>query len=294
MGSSDATESTRADDIEYSPDALSEQDSNATTDVIRTSGVGATHPEPASRAGDPEEANWLSTLATHHEIRRQRRTWDSRVSSWDRHSSPGLQTVADSLLASVVVTSGTRVLDLGCGTGRLSLPLAQRGAEVLAVDVSPAMVREVQDQARNLGLESLKAMDIPMERLDIPEGSLDLIVSNYALHHLLDPDKARLLAQAFKWLRPGGRLAVADMMLGRGGSSRDRAIIASKVKAMARRGIPGYWRILKNVVRFMLRVHECPLPPEGWEKLFSAAGFEKVESTSVVAEAGLIVGEKPS
>ncbi|MCL4446063.1 MAG: methyltransferase domain-containing protein [Actinobacteria bacterium] len=252
------------------------------------------HPEPGSRSGGSDDSNWLSALATQHEIKRQRRTWDSRVNSWDRHSSPGLQTVADALIDSVVVQPGTRVLDLGCGTGRLSLPLAQRGAEVLAVDVSPAMVREVEEQARKLGLTSLRALDVPMERLDIPEGSLDLVVSNYALHHLLDPDKAKLLRETFKWLRPGGTIAVADMMLGRGGSSRDRQIIASKVKAMARRGIPGYWRILKNVVRFLVRVHECPLPPDAWEKLFKDAGFEQIESTSVVAEAGLIVGEKPS
>ena len=57
-----------------------------------------------------------------------------------------------------------------------------------------------------------------------------------------------------QWLRPGGRLIVADMMFGRGGTSEDRAIIRSKVCALARKGIGGWWRIAKNSYRYLVRV----------------------------------------
>ena len=62
---------------------------------------------------------------------------------------------------------------------------------------------------------------------------------------------------------------------------------------MAKKGIPGYWRIMKNAVRFALRVQERPITPEAWSRLFEEAGFAKIEITSVVAEAGVVKGTKP-
>jgi hypothetical protein len=86
---------------------------------------------------------------------------------------------------------------------------------------------------------------------------------------------------------------VADLMLGRGAAARDREIIASKVRVMARKGLPGYWRIAKNAFRFLLRIHERPITPEAWVALFEAAGFTEVESVPVVAEAAIVSGVKP-
>jgi SAM-dependent methyltransferase len=205
-----------------------------------------------------------------------------------------MHTVASALLEEVDAGPGVRALDLGCGTGRLAIPLGERGAEVLAVDVSPAMVHQLEMQAKARGVDSIRGVAMPIEGLYLPPGSFDLVVSNYALHHLRDADKVRLVEAAFGWLRPGGRLVIADMMLGRGATTRDRAIIASKVRAMARKGLPGYWRILKNAFRFLLRVQERPLPPEVWSRLLSNAGFVEVQTRSVVAEAGIVAGRTPA
>ncbi len=120
------------------------------------------------------------------------------------------------------------------------------------------------------------------------------MITNYALHHLLDSDKDKVVRSAFAWLRPGGQLVVADMMLGRGATTRDRKIIAGKIRIMAKKGIPGYWRILKNVGRFLFRVHERPISPEAWRRLLEEAGFDGVETTAVVAEAAMVKGIKPS
>src|SRR5207244_2896459 len=70
----------------------------------------------------------------------------------------------------------------------------------------------------------------------------DLVVSNYALHHLTDDDKVALVARASRWLRPGGRLVVADMMFGRGASERDRAIIRHKPGGLGRPATGGRGR----------------------------------------------------
>jgi 2-polyprenyl-3-methyl-5-hydroxy-6-metoxy-1,4-benzoquinol methylase len=244
------------------------------------------------RDGEPGGRR-LARFATQHAVRLQRRVWSGRVVSWDQHGSSGLTGVTAALLRAAQVTPDALVVDLGCGTGQVSLPLARRGAQVLAVDVSSAMVRRLHAQAHRQGLQNLEALAIPIEELVLPAGSVDLIVSSYALHHLRDPDKASLVAAVFGWLRPGGRLMVADMMFGRGASARDRAIIKSKLATLARRGPGGWWRIAKNAARYLLRVQERPVSMETWAAMFVRAGFGEVSATTIVAEAGLVTGRRP-
>lgn len=196
------------------------------------------------------------------------------------------------MLATAEVARGDQVVDLGCGTGQLSLPLAERGARVLAVDVSEAMVRRLEEKARSMSVQ-VDGLTAPIENLSLPAGSVDLIVTSYALHHLRDADKDRLVAAAFQWLKPGGTLLVADMMFGRGGTSQDRAIIKSKVSALAKRGIGGWWRILKNSYRYLVRVQERPVSISAWTAMFTRAGFTQITAHSVVAEAGIVMGQRP-
>jgi len=134
---------------------------------------------------------------------------------------------------------------------------------------------------------------MPIERLVLPRGTFDLIVSSYALHHLRDRDKARLVEACYAWLRPGGRLVIADMMLGRGGSAHDREIIRAKIATLARRGPGGWWRIAKNAVRYLVRVQERPISMSAWTRLCEKAGFRPVGTFAIVAEAGLVRARRP-
>jgi SAM-dependent methyltransferase len=246
-----------------------------------------------TQTGRDRPASRLARLATQRTTRRQRRVWSGRVASWDQHGSTGLSKVTAAVLAAAAVGPGDMVIDLGCGNGQISVPLAKQGAEVLGIDVSPAMADQLRAEARRQGLSTLDAIALPVEELDLPPASADLVVSSYALHHLRDPDKARLVAAALTWLRPGGRLLIADMMLGRGGSTRDREIIKLKLVTLARKGPGGWWRIAKNIARYLIRVHEIPISMEAWEALFRTAGFTAITTTGIVAEAGLISGLRP-
>jgi SAM-dependent methyltransferase len=151
----------------------------------------------------------------------------------------------------------------------------------------------VLSEAGRRGVIGLDGLAMPIEELVLPPGSVDLIVSSYALHHLRDADKARLVSAALGWLAPGGRLIIADMMLGRGTSSRDRAIIKSKVAALARKGPGGWWRIAKNAARYLLRMQERPVSMDTWIAMLTRSGFAGVTATAIVAEAGLVTGRRP-
>lgn len=222
-----------------------------------------------------------------------RRLWDERAESWDEGGAAGLRRVVDAVLDAADAGWGTRVLDLGCGTGQLSVPLARAGAEVIAVDLSPSMIEKLSAKADAAGLQNLMGVVVPIEELDIAPGSFDVVVSNYTLHHLKDADKRALVAKVITWLRPGGKFVVGDMMFGRGATARDRTIIASKVATLLRRGPAGWWRVVKNVARFTFRTIERPVPIETWRSFFESAGFGNVTAVPVVSEAAVVVGIRP-
>jgi 2-polyprenyl-3-methyl-5-hydroxy-6-metoxy-1,4-benzoquinol methylase len=254
---------------------------------------------PVSLVGEPQAAlagdrPRLARFATEAVVRRQRRVWSLRAATWDQHGSAGLGKVTAAVLDAAAVRPAEVVVDLGCGTGQLSLPLAERGGRVLAVDVSQDMVDRLEEAASRRAVTSLECAAVPIEDLELPERSVDLVVSSYALHHLRDADKARLVSAIFTWLRPGGRLVVADMMFGRGASSSDRKIIAGKVRALARKGPGGWWRVAKNGARYLLRVHERPVPASTWTAMLRQSGFDGVTTSTIAAEAGLVTGRRPA
>ncbi len=246
-----------------------------------------------TQAKSSRPTSQLASLATRRATNQQRRIWSRRVSSWGQHGSANLGAVTSAVIGVAAVQPGADVLDLGCGTGQISIPLANRGANVLGVDVSPAMASALRAEARRRRLARLAAVAVPIEELDMASASVDLVVSSYALHHLRDADKARLVMAAFGWLRPGGRLVIADMMLGRGGSARDRAIIRGKLRVLARKGPGGWWRIIKNSWRYLVRVQERPISMASWTALFEEAGFTAITASALVAEAGLVTGARP-
>ena len=128
-----------------------------------------------------------------------------------------------------------------------------------------------------------------LTELTFPNESFDVIVSSYALHHLRDIDKERLVASCQRWLRPGGRIVIADMMFGRLASSRDRRIAVGKARRLVAKGPAGVWRLARNVVRFGLRSGtELPASPEFWLMALNLAGFREPRFQEIVAEAGLV------
>lgn len=209
-------------------------------------------------------------------------------------AATGLAKVTAAVIAAAGALPGHQVIDLGCGSGQLSIALAERGARVLAIDGNQAVLSRLETAARQRGLAGIEVLAKPVDSLTLPIGSADLIVTSYALHRLRDADKERLLAAAFQWLRPGGTLIVADMMFGRGGSSQDRAIIRTKVRSLARKGIGGWWRIAKNSYRYLVRVKEHPVSISAWTTLFARAGFGSITASRIVNEAGLVSGKRPA
>ncbi len=224
------------------------------------------------------------------------RKWDKRVGQWHAHvtSAAAFEKVLDGIVALAQPRPCDACVDLGAGTGFVTMALAPMTASVLAVDISPAMTEALAGRAADAGLANVSAEVADLKDLRLPPACADLVVSSYALHHLPDADKRALAARAARWLRPGGRLVIADMMFGRGATRRDRAILRQKVTALAAKGIGGWWRIAKNLTRYGLRVGpEHPASPEFWQQALRDAGLAEVCFQPVVAEAGIVRGIRP-
>ena len=222
-----------------------------------------------------------------------KRQWDSRVEQWHSHvtSAAAFEQLLDRVIDVSRPRRGDACVDLGAGTGFVTMALAPLVSRVLAVDLSAAMASSLASRAAAQGLDHVSTQVSDIKDFQLPPASIDIVVSSYALHHLAHADKRAVVARAAQWLRPGGRLVIADMMFGRGGSPRDREILSAKIAALAAKGPGGWWRIAKNLIRYGLGVgSEHPAPPEFWLAALRDAGFADVTFEPVVAEAGLVHG----
>jgi ubiquinone/menaquinone biosynthesis C-methylase UbiE len=100
-------------------------------------------------------------------------------------------------------------LDIGCGTGRISLTLARQGAHVTALDVSRAMLRFCRDQARKARIASqIRCIQACAHQIPCPDDQFDIITCFGVLEHLPVFIRRRCLDEAARLLRPRGKMYV--------------------------------------------------------------------------------------
>lgn len=119
---------------------------------------------------------------------------------------------AKNITESIELSKDSTVLDIGCGTGGLTIPLAQTCKHIYAVDVSEAMISILTDKIQNLGLNNISTEQSGFLTYQHSGKPIDAIVANITLHHLPDFWKQVALCHFYDFLKPGGRMFLADVV----------------------------------------------------------------------------------
>jgi ubiquinone/menaquinone biosynthesis C-methylase UbiE len=245
----------------------------------------------------------LRRLPAHDPAGRSRRPawrpakrWDNRVGELEElAATPGFLRLREEIIELARLSPTDRVLDIGAGTGLLAVAVAPLVQHVTALDVSPAMCHHLEAKLAASRITNVEVVIGTTTELPLEAGSVDVVLSNYCLHHLRDADKRVALNEVRRVLRPGGRLVIGDMMFQVGlRDARDRALIARFVGRMLRRGPAGLWRLLKNVIRQTTGRREHPASVDWWQRALEDAKFAQVAARPLAHEGGVATGRRPA
>ncbi|MFI5330217.1 MAG: class I SAM-dependent DNA methyltransferase [Desulfobaccales bacterium] len=137
--------------------------------------------------------------------------FEKEAASWD--AEPRRVKLANDVAAAIIreikPTQDLDVLEVGCGTGLVTLRLQPLVRSITGVDSSPGMLAVFRDKVQKQGLTNVRPQLVDLEQGGRVAGRFQLLVSSMTMHHV--EDTAALLRGWFELLLPGGRLAVADL-----------------------------------------------------------------------------------
>jgi ubiquinone/menaquinone biosynthesis C-methylase UbiE/biotin operon repressor len=165
--------------------------------------------QAAGEIPEAEQDSEALRLALRRRQDKMRAYFDELAGKFGRNYVPGRswQGLAETLLT---LMPPMVIADLGAGEGTFSQLLARRSKKVIAVDNSEKMVEYGRELAQKHGVKNLEYRKGDIEEVPIKDATVDLAFFSQALHHAQHPERA--VAEAWRILKPGGRIVVLDLL----------------------------------------------------------------------------------
>ncbi|MGB6946893.1 MAG: metalloregulator ArsR/SmtB family transcription factor [Bryobacteraceae bacterium] len=165
--------------------------------------------QAAAEIPEAEQDSEALRLALRRRQDKMRAYFDELAGKFGRNYVPGRswQGLAETLLT---LMPPMVIADLGAGEGTFSQLLARRSKKVIAIDNSEKMVEYGRDLAAKHGVKNLEYRKGDLEEVPIRDATVDLAFFSQALHHAQHPERA--VAEAWRILKPGGRIVVLDLL----------------------------------------------------------------------------------
>jgi ArsR family transcriptional regulator len=162
----------------------------------------------ASEAPEAAQDRQALRLALRKRQDKMRRYFDELAGKFGRQYVPGRswKGIAEALIR---LMPPMVIADLGAGEGTISQLMAERAKKVIAIDNSEKMVEFGSELAKKHGISNLEYRLGDLEDVPIRTGTVDLAFLSQALHHARHPERA--LGEAWRILKPGGRIAILDL-----------------------------------------------------------------------------------
>jgi ubiquinone/menaquinone biosynthesis C-methylase UbiE len=153
---------------------------------------------------------------THHDKIRKRftETADAFARTVRRTRVEEGEELAERATAGLLNAKNMLAIDLACGPGTYTRPLAARVRHAIGADLTPAMVEKARAEAARDGIANIEFVCADIYALPFADGAAGIVSCGYAFHHMTDP--ARALAEMARVLQPGGRVAITDIIVREG------------------------------------------------------------------------------
>ena len=205
--------------------------------------------------------------------------YDNTLGKTDFHRK-----LLDLIVGELRPKSGDKVLDIGCGTGLLSLKLLEKaGCSIAAIDNSDEMMSIFKDKIKRLKLDSnITCQFMDADHIKFKKHLFDKAVSSVALHHI--KNKQRPLAAVHKILKPGGVFIIGEIDMDTTGSHNDinrlkrilKVLEQEWICAIKNAGLEAFIRMYNNGSKHILNDGEYCISLKQWAAECGKAGFKEV------------------